>query len=90
MRFWLADNPTALGRVEGTTQLFERMLARATPLGLYAEELEPRTGAHLGNFPQALTHIGLINAATNVARAGAGGAIRRTDGRERDVAGATR
>lgn len=74
--FWLVDNLTALGRVEEARALFERTLARATPLGLYAEELDPLTGAHLGNFPQALTHIGLINAAVNLARAGAGGTTR--------------
>ncbi len=87
--FWLADNLTALGRLDEATALFERTLARATPLGLYAEELDPTTGAHLGNFPQALTHIGLINAAVNLARAGQGGKARLTGGRERDVAGAT-
>lgn len=44
------------------------MLRRATPLGLYAEELEPRSGAHLGNFPQALTHLALANAAATLER----------------------
>ncbi|MDP9457889.1 MAG: glycoside hydrolase family 15 protein [Actinomycetota bacterium] len=88
--FWLVDNLAALGRVEEARELFERTLARASPLGLYAEELDPTTGAHLGNFPQALTHIGLINSAINLARAGAGGAVRDVhDGRGRDVAGAT-
>jgi GH15 family glucan-1,4-alpha-glucosidase len=86
--FWLVDNLIALGRVEEARKLFERTLARATPLGLYAEELDPLSGAHLGNFPQALTHIGLINSAINLARAGAGGAVRDAHGRERDVAGA--
>ncbi|MDP9371622.1 MAG: glycoside hydrolase family 15 protein [Chloroflexota bacterium] len=86
--FWLVDNLTALGRVEEARALFERTLARATPLGLYAEELDPLTGAHLGNFPQALTHIGLINAAVNLARAGAGGTTRDAGGAERDVTGA--
>jgi GH15 family glucan-1,4-alpha-glucosidase len=86
--FWLVDNLIALGRIDEATMLFERMLDRATPLGLYAEELDPRAGAHLGNFPQALTHIGLINAAVNLARAGRGGTVRDTHGQERDVTAA--
>lgn len=67
--FWLVDNLVALGRIEEARKLFEGMLARATPLGLFAEEIDPREGAHLGNFPQALTHIGLMNAAVNLGRA---------------------
>ena len=67
--FWLVDNLVALGRVQEAKELFEDMLARATPLGLFAEEIDPRENAHLGNFPQALTHIGLMNAAVNLARA---------------------
>ena len=46
------------------------MLERATSLGLYAEELDPTTNQHLGNFPQAFSHIGLINAAVSLAHAG--------------------
>ena len=67
--FWLVDNLVALGRIDEAKALFERMVARATPLGLFAEELAPRANAHLGNFPQALTHIGLMNAAVNLTRA---------------------
>ena len=44
----------------------ERLLAHAIPLGLYAEELDPVTGRHLGNFPQAFTHLALINAVLHV------------------------
>lgn len=73
--FWLIDNLTALGRLDEATDLFDRMLARATPLGLYAEEIEVRAGAQRGNFPQALTHIGLINAAVNLDRAISGGKV---------------
>ena len=66
--FWLVENLAALGRIQEAKALFEAMLARGTPLGLFAEELVPEGGAHLGNFPQALTHIGLINAAVALAR----------------------
>lgn len=61
--FWLVENLAAQGRAERAAELFESMLARATPLGLFAEEIDPRSGAHVGNFPQALTHIALVNAA---------------------------
>ena len=68
--FWLVENLAEMGRKEQAIELFESMLARQTPFGLYAEQIDPRTGTHLGNFPQALSHIGLINAADALARAG--------------------
>jgi GH15 family glucan-1,4-alpha-glucosidase len=49
-------------------QLCERLLSYASPLELYAEEIDPRTGRHLGNFPQAFTHLALINAVMHVIR----------------------
>ena len=67
--FWLVDALVLAGRVDEARELFERMLARATLLGLYAEEIEPRTGLHLGNFPQAFTHAALLTASVNLARA---------------------
>lgn len=67
--FWLVEALAALGRDKEATELFEQMLARANPLGLFAEEIDPRSGAHAGNFPQALTHIALMNAAVTLARA---------------------
>lgn len=70
--FWLVDTYLSQGRRDKALALFERMLTRASPLGLYAEELDPGSGAMLGNYPQALTHLGLINAAVNLARAGLG------------------
>lgn len=86
--FWLVDNLVALDRIDEAKELFERMLARATPLGLFGEELDPRANAHLGNFPQALTHIGLMNAAVNLTRALEGRRSAGFPGRERDVTGA--
>ena len=50
-------------------RLCERLLSYSSPLELYAEELDPRTGRHLGNFPQAFTHLALINAVMHVIRA---------------------
>jgi len=47
----------------------EKLLSHASPLGLYAEEIDGRTGRHLGNFPQAFTHLALINAVMHVIRA---------------------
>jgi GH15 family glucan-1,4-alpha-glucosidase len=49
--------------------LCERLLSYASPLGLYAEELDPVSGRHLGNFPQAFTHLALINALEHLIRA---------------------
>jgi pentatricopeptide repeat protein len=76
--FWLVDNLVALGRLDEAKELFERMLSRATPLGLFAEEIEPGDSVHLGNFPQALTHIALMNVAVKLARA-LGGERKRRD-----------
>ena len=53
--------------MEGATQAFEHLLSYANDVGLFAEEIDPDTGAALGNFPQAFTHIGLINAALTLA-----------------------
>ena len=61
--FWLADALILSGDVEGGERVFRRMLRFASPLGLYSEQIDPRTGDFLGNFPQAFTHIALINTA---------------------------
>jgi GH15 family glucan-1,4-alpha-glucosidase len=61
--FWLAHARALAGQVEQATALFERALAFSNDVGLLAEEVDPATGELLGNFPQALSHIGLINAA---------------------------
>ncbi|GHO78771.1 glucoamylase [Ktedonobacter sp. SOSP1-85] len=67
--FWLIENLALQGRVEEARQLFERVLACAGPLGLFSEEVSPVNKLSLGNYPQALTHIALINSATTLHRA---------------------
>ncbi len=70
--FWLVDNLALVGRTERARELFERLLGYANDVGLLAEELDPLSGELLGNFPQAFSHVGLIGAALNLARAGLG------------------
>jgi GH15 family glucan-1,4-alpha-glucosidase len=66
--FWLVSALCEIGELERGKQLCERLLSYASPLGLYAEEIDPRSGRHLGNFPQAFTHLALINAVMHVIR----------------------
>jgi GH15 family glucan-1,4-alpha-glucosidase len=67
--FWLVSALAEIGEVTRARDLCERLLSHASPLGLYAEEIDARTGRHLGNFPQAFTHLALINAVMHVIRA---------------------
>jgi GH15 family glucan-1,4-alpha-glucosidase len=67
--FWLVSALVEIGELLRAKRLCERLLSLASPLHLYAEEIDPRTGRHLGNFPQALTHLALINAVVHVIRA---------------------
>jgi len=67
--FWLVSALVEIGEVSRAKHLCERLLSFASPLHLYAEEIETRTGRHLGNFPQAFTHLALINAVVHVIRA---------------------
>jgi GH15 family glucan-1,4-alpha-glucosidase len=67
--FWLVSALTEIGELDRARSLCERLLGYASPLGLYAEEVDPDTGRHLGNFPQAFTHLALINAVMHVIRA---------------------
>ena len=66
--FWLVSALVEIGDVAGGRDLCERLLSLASPLRLYAEELDHRSGRHLGNFPQAFTHLALINAVMHVIR----------------------
>jgi GH15 family glucan-1,4-alpha-glucosidase len=66
--FWLADNYTLQGRYADGERLFERLLGLCNDLGLLSEEYDPEARRHLGNFPQAFSHVMLINTARNLAR----------------------
>ncbi|CAM2005751.1 glycoside hydrolase family 15 protein [Acanthopleuribacter pedis] len=66
--FWLAEAYARLGRRAEAEALFNTLLANANPLGLYSEDLDPKTGELWGNFPQTYSHVGLINAAFALAR----------------------
>ncbi|MDP9341965.1 MAG: glycoside hydrolase family 15 protein [Actinomycetota bacterium] len=67
--FWMVSALIEIGQFVEARELCEKLLSYASPLGLYAEEIDPRTGRHLGNFPQAFTHLALINAVMHVIRA---------------------
>ena len=60
--FWLVSALAIVGEMQRACDLMERLLRIASPLGLYAEEFEPKTARHLGNFPQAFSHLALIEA----------------------------
>ena len=67
--FWLADNYQLQGRHDEARRVFERLLGLCNDLGLMAEQYDPAAGRQLGNFPQAFSHVMLINTARNLARA---------------------
>ncbi|MFL5869308.1 MAG: glycoside hydrolase family 15 protein [Thermoleophilaceae bacterium] len=64
--FWLVSALAAIGELQPARDLMERLLREASPLGLYAEEFDSETGRHLGNFPQAFSHLALIEAAARI------------------------
>jgi GH15 family glucan-1,4-alpha-glucosidase len=65
--YWAVENRARAGDLEGATRAFEQLLSYANDIGLFAEEIDPESGAALGNFPQAFTHVGVINAALTLA-----------------------
>lgn len=66
--FWAVDCQALQGDLDGAQAAFERLLQYANDVGLYAEEIDPENGTALGNFPQAFTHVGLIDAALTIER----------------------
>ena len=70
--FWLVSALAEIGELPRARALCEKLLSYSSPLQLYAEEIDPNSGRHLGNFPQAFTHLALINAVMHVIRADEG------------------
>ncbi len=70
--FWLVSALAVVGHTSRARYLCEKLLSLASPLDLYAEEIDARNGRHLGNYPQAFTHLALINAVIHVIRAESG------------------
>ena len=67
--FWLVDCLVALGRIDEAREFFERLIGYGSDLGLFSEEIDPITGAALGNYPQAFTHLALIDAGVDLTHA---------------------
>jgi len=66
--FWLVDNLALQGRIDEAAELYDSLCSRANPLGLLPEQIDPASGAFLGNYPQAFSHIGVISSGFNLAR----------------------
>ena len=85
--FWLVSALSIIGEEQRAQDLMERLLRVASPLGLFAEEFDVETGRHLGNFPQAFSHLALIEAAARIIasregqRAHVSARLRRPEGR---------
>ncbi|WP_236238928.1 glycoside hydrolase family 15 protein [Streptomyces sp. CC228A] len=70
--FWLVDNLLGQGRTDEAGELFERLCSHANGLGLLPEQIDPSDGTFLGNFPQAISHVGLVSSAVALARTARG------------------
>jgi GH15 family glucan-1,4-alpha-glucosidase len=79
--FWLINALVLAGRVDEGRKMLDEVLARASPLGLFAEEIEPTTGAQIGNYPQAFSHLGIINSAVTLAHVGHVGKVSQQNAR---------
>jgi len=66
--FWLVDNLAKQGRLDEATDLYDSLCDRANPLGLLPEQIEPGTGAFLGNYPQAFSHVGVVSSGVGLGR----------------------
>jgi GH15 family glucan-1,4-alpha-glucosidase len=75
--FWLADNLALMGKHDEAAAIFERLLSLRNDVGLLAEEYDPHAKRLVGNFPQAFSHVGLVNTALNLHRPAAGVAEKR-------------
>jgi len=71
--FWLVDNLIALGELGRARALFEKLRSSSNDVGLLSEQIDPTTGEMLGNFPQAFSHVALINAAIQLRKATSSG-----------------
>ena len=69
LNFWLAEALIVQGRIEEAERVIEDTLRAASPLALFSEEYDPGSGELLGNYPQAFTHIGFINACLSLTEA---------------------
>lgn len=71
--FWLVDNLSHSGKLDEAADLYDSLCARANPLGLLPEQIDPTTGAFLGNYPQAFSHVGVISTGFHLGRLARGG-----------------
>ena len=82
--FWLVSCLTREGRLDEAERLLESLIEYSNHLGLFSEEIDPETGAMLGNFPQAFTHMGFVTATVELGKALARARqTKKGDGRER-------